>query len=429
MEVLDIHKSIRIDGDIQVPGDKSISHRAVILGSIANGITRIENFLDGEDCMRTVEAFRLLGVSITKENNCLEIHGNGKNALQEPSEPIYFGNSGTTARLMLGLLAGLSFSTVVYGDKSLSSRPMDRVLKPLKAMGVQSIGRKEAGYLPLALRGGDLHGITYEMPVNSAQVKSALLLAGLGATGVTKVIERYRTRNHTENMLKAFGANISVNGKEIEIDSSRSLSATDVFVPGDISSAAFLLSAAAIIPESSLMIRNVGINDTRAGFLDVLIQMGSKIEVTNKKTISGEPIGDIKITNAPLSGIIIEGDLVPRLIDEIPIIALLATQAEGKTIIRDAEELRVKETDRIQAIVDVLSRLGANIEATDDGMIIEGKTSLNGGEVRSYDDHRIAMMVVVASLISEDHVIIDDLSSISISYPGFMNDLQTLVGK
>jgi len=429
MPVLPNQDSIRIYGSLEVPGDKSISHRAVILGSISRGTTTINNFLDSEDCMRTVDAFRLMGVEIKKSGNTLQIDGKGKSGLEEPLEPIYFGNSGTTARLMLGLLTSLPFSSLVYGDSSLVNRPMDRVIVPLAKMGGKFIGRKQTNYLPIALDGGNLHGITYHMPVNSAQVKSAILLAGIGAKGVTKVIESYPTRNHTENMLRAFGANIKVKHNEIEVNASGVLRGTDVYVPGDISSAAFLLTAAAIIPGSSLIIKYVGINETRSGVIEVLEEMGASISIENKTVVGGELLGDIHIEYRALSGITIEGEIIPRLIDEIPIIALLATQAEGKTIIRNAEELKVKETDRIQAIVDVLTSLGAHIDATEDGMVIIGKSTLKGGTVKSYHDHRIAMMAVIASLITEGNVTIDDLSSVSISYPSFMNDLKAVIQK
>ncbi|GIO28450.1 3-phosphoshikimate 1-carboxyvinyltransferase [Ornithinibacillus bavariensis] len=427
MEALMYKRKYLIKGELQVPGDKSISHRAVILGSIANGRTEIVNFLDSEDCMRTVEAFRLMGVSIQKNDNVLIIDGKGLHGLVEPTMPLYFGNSGTTARLMLGLLSGLPFSTLVYGDKSLTKRPMERVIKPLQQMGVQTIGRKESNYLPLALRGGSLTGITYNIPVKSAQVKSALLLAGLLANGKTTVIEQGQTRNHSENMLKAFGASIEVEDNMITIDSSMSLKATDVYIPGDISSAAFLMAAAAIIPGSNLVIKNVGLNETRTGFLDVLTNMGGLYTLSNIRDSGGETIGDISITYNELTGTVISGEIVPRLIDEIPIIALLATQAKGKTIIKDASELRVKETDRIQAVVDVLTKLGANIVETKDGMEIVGGTNLTGGTVSSYDDHRIAMMIVIASLVTTDIVKVDELQSIAISYPRFMQDLESVL--
>lgn len=415
-----------IVGEIEVPGDKSISHRAVILGSMAKGATKVTNFLDGEDCMRTINAFQALGVSIEKSGTTLLIRSDGFSALKEPSTPLYFGNSGTTARLMLGILAGLPFFSTVYGDPFLTARPMDRVLIPLRKMGTIFDGRKDGSFLPLSIRGGGLEGITYTLPVKSAQVKSAILLAGLLALGQTTVIEKTTTRNHTEQMLQAFGADITSTGNEITITNQQNLVATDVRVPGDISSAAFFLVAAAIVPDSVLTLRNVGLNETRTGIIDVLIKMGANIEVLNSRSVSGELYGDIELTYTGLQGMIIEGEIIPRLIDEIPVIALLATQAEGTTIIRDATELRVKETDRIAAVVDNLSRLGATIEATEDGMIIHGKTNLHGGKVASYNDHRIAMTNAIASLITREPVILDDTSSIAISYPCFFEDLQQL---
>ncbi|WP_010095903.1 3-phosphoshikimate 1-carboxyvinyltransferase [Ornithinibacillus scapharcae] len=427
MKPIEIKGRIQIKGSVEVPGDKSISHRAIMLGSISHGTTKIDNFLEGEDCLRTVNAFRLMGVPITMSGSQVWIEGKGIQALKEPHEPIYFGNSGTTARLMLGLLASIPFSTFVYGDESLTNRPMDRVLLPLKEMGLQYIGRKNSSFLPLALKGGDLKGITYKMNVKSAQVKSAILLAGLFAQNKTKVIEDVKTRNHTENMLQAFGANIIVDGNEITIDSTQTLTAKDVFIPGDISSAAFLMAAAAIVPNSELTLKNIGLNPTRSGIIEVLIQMGANLFFSNEKIIGGEPIGDVHITYSPLTAVTIEGEMIPRLIDEIPIIALLATQAEGTTVIKNAEELRLKETDRIEAVVDVISRLGGKIEAREDGMIIEGKTPLQGASVITYHDHRIAMMSVIASLITQGNVETDDLSSISISYPNFLEDLHSVM--
>ncbi|RDW19066.1 3-phosphoshikimate 1-carboxyvinyltransferase [Oceanobacillus arenosus] len=413
-------------GELEVPGDKSISHRAVILGSIANGTTKISNFLDGEDCMRTVKAFQLMGVSIVKQESTIIIEGKGTSALKEPVEPLYFGNSGTTTRLMLGILAGLPYFTTVYGDASLTKRPMDRVINPLTEMNAIIDGRNDGSYLPLSIRGEALQGITYTLPVKSAQVKSAVLLAGLFANGETKVIENTPTRNHTENMLQAFSAAISTDGRETTITNTQTLTATNVYVPGDISSAAFFLVAGAIVPGSKLTLKNVGLNKTRTGIIDVLQAMGADLQITNQQVSGGEEFGDITITYTELSSTVIEGDIIPRLIDEIPILALLATQVEGTTVIHDAEELRVKETDRIAAVVDVLTTLGANIEATDDGMVIHGKTALTGGEIKSYNDHRIAMMGAIASLITKDDVILDDDSSIYISYPNFFEHLKDI---
>ncbi|OZU90118.1 3-phosphoshikimate 1-carboxyvinyltransferase [Virgibacillus indicus] len=418
-----------LKGEIEVPGDKSISHRAVIFGSLAKGTTKVTHFLDGEDCMRTVNAFKKMGVSIEKQGLTLTINGNGIEALTEPIEPLYFGNSGTTARLMLGLLSGLPLFTTIYGDPSLSKRPMDRVGIPLSIMGASFDGREGGSLLPLSIRGKTLNGINYTLPVKSAQVKSAILLAGLHADGETKVTENTPTRNHTENMLKAFGADLTTDGHTITVTNKNTLSAADVYVPGDISSAAFFLAAAAIIPGSKLTLKNVGLNETRTGIIDVLRAMNADIQIHNEQSGGGELFGDITIAHRKLRSTTIEGEIIPSLIDEIPIIALIATQAEGTTIIRDAEELKVKETDRIAAAADLLSTLGASVEPTDDGMIIHGKTDLTGGKVASYNDHRIAMSAVIASLIAKDEVLLDDVSSIAISYPGFFDDLAEIKSK
>lgn len=413
-------------GIIDVPGDKSISHRSIMFGSIANGTTKITNFLDGEDCLQTMRAFQAMGVKINQNGSDVTIESEGIESLQEPTAPLYFGNSGTTARLMVGLLAGFPFLTIIHGDSFLTNRPMDRVINPLRRMGAQIDGRHEGHLLPLAIRGTLLTGIHYELPVKSAQVKSAVLLAGLLADGTTTVIEKTQTRNHTENMLEAFGADITVNDDEITITNQKSLQATNIRVPGDISSAAFWLVAAAIVPRSEITLHNVGLNDTRTGIIDILNDMGAEMTTMNEQMSSGESAADIKIKQASLTGTTIEGGIIPRLIDEIPIIALLATQATGKTIIKDAEELRVKETDRIEAVVDVLSTLGADITATEDGIIIQGPTPLSGGSVSAYNDHRIAMMAVVASFIASKTVLLDDDASIAISYPDFFTDLKSL---
>lgn len=413
-------------GELQVPGDKSISHRAIMLGSLATGKTKITNFLDGEDCLRTIEIFRHLGVEIEQDHTDVEITSKGFRHFTEPKVPLYFGNSGTTARLMLGILSGLPFYSVMYGDPYLTVRPMARVVIPLTKMGAQIDGRNNGNNLPLSVRGSNLKGIRYELPVKSAQVKSALLLAGLFADGETTVIERAKTRDHTENMLKAFGANVNVNGLTVSITKQTELCPVDVTVPGDISSAAFFLVAGSIVPDSRITLRNVGLNETRTGIIEVMTKMGAKLTIENEREISGELLGDVSVQYSDLKGIDIEGEMIPKLIDEIPIIALLATQAEGTTVIKDAGELRVKETDRIHAVVDVLSTLGANIEESEDGMIIHGKSTLHEGKIKSYGDHRIAMMGVIASLISKGTVTIDDVSSIAISYPRFFDDLNVL---
>lgn len=413
-------------GELRVPGDKSISHRAIMLGSLANGETHIDNFLDGEDCLHTIEIFEQLGVTIEQSETNVRIESKGFHSFTEPLEPLYFGNSGTTARLMLGILCNLPFHTVLHGDPHLTIRPMDRVVTPLREMGAQIDGRQAGSYLPLAIRGEQLEGISYDIPVKSAQVKSAILLAGLFAKGETKVRELAKTRDHTENILHAFGANITVNENEVSVSSEGELVPVDVTVPGDISSAAFFLVAATIVPDSKLTLLNVGLNETRTGIIDVLQEMGAQLTITNERMSAGEPIGDISVAYSELHGIEISGDLIPRLIDEIPIIALLATQAHGKTVIKNAEELRVKETDRIKAVVEVLTTLGAEVEEKKDGLIIYGKSRLTGGSIKSYADHRMAMLGAIASLITEEGIVIDDVSSIAISYPTFFEHLEKI---
>lgn len=379
--------------------------------------------------MRTVHAFRQFGVSIEQNGSSLKINSSGPASFKEPLAPLYFGNSGTTARLMLGVLAGLPFFTSVYGDVSLAARPMDRVISPLKKLGAWFDGRAGGSRLPMAVRGGNLEGIHYTLPVKSAQVKSAVLLAGLFAEGVTEVIEETPSRNHSENMLQAFGADITEKNHHIRITNHKSLKATDVDVPGDISSAAFFMAAAAIVPGSKLTLTNVGLNDSRTGIIDVLQEMGASVAISNKQVTGGEAYGDVTISSQKLKGVVIKGDIIPRLIDEIPVIALVATQAEGETVIRDATELRLKETDRIKAVTDGLTRLGANVKPTEDGMIIKGITALTGGRVKAYHDHRIAMMHAVASFITKENVIIDDISSIAVSYPDFFEHLNRVTNK
>ncbi|MFD2209060.1 3-phosphoshikimate 1-carboxyvinyltransferase [Virgibacillus halophilus] len=416
-------------GKIRIPGDKSISHRSVMLASLAEGESHITNFLSGEDCMRTIEIFRAMGVKIEQSGSNVTIEGKGVHQLAEPAVPLYFGNSGTTARLMLGILAGLPFFTTVYGDSSLTRRPMNRVIHPLKKMGASIDGAKQASYLPLAIRGRDLQAMTYELPVRSAQVKSALLLAGLFANGDTTIMEMAPTRNHTENMLRAMGVPIEVQDEKcITMTSGHTLRGKDIEVPGDISSAAFFLVAAAITPGSHIELINVGLNETRTGLLQVLQEMGADLKISNVHASGGEMIGDIEISYHELKAVDIGGSLIPKLIDELPVIALLATQAEGVTTIYDAEELKVKETDRIKAVYETLSELGADIRPTDDGLIIRGKTTLQGGSTKSYHDHRIAMMTAIASIIASDEVQIDDLSCVAISYPEFFSHLDKLLG-
>lgn len=420
-----LNQSLR--GSIKIPGDKSISHRAIILGSLAKGTTKISNFLTSDDCMHTIDTFRHLGVSITQNDTTVEINSEGHTALTEAKNPLYFGNSGTTARLLTGLLASLPLFSTIYGDPHLTERPMARVVEPLRQMGAHIYGRDHGQLLPLAIDGRKLTGMTYHLPVKSAQVKSALLFAGLFATGKTTVIEKAITRDHTERMLRAFGANLTIDRLKVTIQPSTTLRGSEIYVPGDISSAAFFLVAAAIVPDSHMTLRKVGLNPTRTGIIDVMKKMGASISFQNEQQLNHEPFGDIIVQSTQLQGTTIAGDLIPRLIDEIPVIALLATQANGKTVIKDAAELRVKETDRIRAVVEVLQAFGANVTETDDGMIINGPTPLKGADVSAYYDHRMAMMVTIASLITEGNVTIDDDSAINISYPQFFTHLNELI--
>ncbi|MCA1063178.1 3-phosphoshikimate 1-carboxyvinyltransferase [Rossellomorea sp. AcN35-11] len=413
-------------GEIQVPGDKSISHRAVMFGSVAEGETVIHNFLMGEDCLSTIDCFRKLGVDIQVDDGEVRVKGKGWDHLTEPDRILDVGNSGTTTRLIMGILAGRPFHSVLIGDDSIAKRPMKRVTGPLKEFGTVIDGRSEGNFTPLSIRGGNLKGIRYTLPVASAQVKSALLLAGLQAEGTTEIQEPEKTRNHTENMIIEFGGHIERQGDTIKVKGGQVLRGTEIYVPGDISSAAFFMVAAAIIPDSRVLLKNVGLNETRVGIIKVMKQMGASIEITEKSN-TGEPLGDILVSSSDLTGIEIGGDLIPTLIDEIPVIALLASQAKGKTVIKDAEELKVKETNRIDAIVQELGKLGADILGTEDGMIIEGKTPLHGGNVHSWGDHRIGMTLAVASLITDSDVYLEGADAVNISYPAFFEHINHLL--
>ncbi|MBN8234673.1 3-phosphoshikimate 1-carboxyvinyltransferase [Halobacillus kuroshimensis] len=417
----------QLQGTMSVPGDKSISHRSVIFSGLAEGTSHITNFLTGEDCLRTVEAFREMGVRIDQQDDRLTVYGRGIQGLKEPSSPLNFGNSGTTARLMSGILAGLPLFTTAFGDASLSKRPMDRVVVPLKQMGADITGRDENRLLPLAFRGRKLEGTVHELTVRSAQVKSALLLAGMLADGETKVVELGQTRNHTEMLLPEFGVNLNVEGAAITIEGGQQPQASDIKIPGDISSAAFFIVAASIVPGSDLIIKDVGLNATRDGIIQAMKKMGADIETDIHTYIGREPVGDVRVRSSRLKALQLDGELIPNLIDEIPIIALAATQAEGTTVIKDAEELKFKETDRIEAVVTTLTKLGAEVEATEDGMVIHGGASLTGGSVHSYGDHRIGMMGAVASLISAEPVTIQDKDCINISYPSFFEHLNEVL--
>ncbi|WP_270179045.1 3-phosphoshikimate 1-carboxyvinyltransferase [Alkalihalobacillus sp. CinArs1] len=421
-----IMKATRLQGSITIPGDKSISHRAVMFGAMAKGTSRISNFLPGEDCLSTISCFEQMGVSIEHEGTSVVVHGRGIEALQEPNELLNVGNSGTTFRLMMGVLAGRPFYSVLAGDDSIAKRPMNRVSIPLKEMGATIDGRDDGTYAPISIRGGQLIGMNYSSPVASAQVKSAILLAGLQAKGTTSVTETHRSRNHTENMLESFGVKVNRDGLTVGVEGGQELKATDVEVPGDISSAAFFLVAGAIVPHSTVTLLNVGINHTRSGIIDVLEQMGADLTIQNRRVINQEEVADLTIKTSDLTGITIEGEMIPRLIDEIPIIALLATKAKGKTVIKDAEELKVKETNRIDAVVDALSALGAAIKGTEDGMIIEGTDRLKGATLSSLGDHRIGMMLAVAGCITESELTLEKPEAIKVSYPGFFDHMKQL---
>ncbi|PFH82118.1 3-phosphoshikimate 1-carboxyvinyltransferase [Bacillus sp. AFS088145] len=420
-------EKIRLVGDVTIPGDKSISHRAIMFGSLAKGTTRITNFLLGEDCLSTIACFRKLGVQIEVSEDEVVVYGKGIEGLKEAHEVLDVGNSGTTARLMMGILSGLPFHSVIIGDESIGKRPMKRVTKPLKMMGTSIDGREDATYTPISIRGGSLNSISYASPVSSAQVKSSILLAGLFAKGTTTVTEPEKSRDHTERMLKAFGCELVVDGNKVSIHGNQELTATDVIVPGDISSAAFFLVAGSIIPNSEILLKNVGVNPTRTGILTVLERMGANITLEDEKVVNGEPIANIRVKSSNLKSTVIGGAEIPTCIDELPILALAAALADGETIIKDAEELRVKETDRIQTVVTELTNLGVSIEATKDGMIIQGNSSLIGANVNSHGDHRMGMMLSIAALLAKGDTIIENTECIAVSFPNFKEQLNELI--
>lgn len=428
MKTMD-YKRPSLRGEIQVPGDKSISHRSVMFGAIAEGTTTVDGFLLGEDCLATIDCFRKLGVKIDVDDTNVKIESAGMDAWEEPREVLYTGNSGTTTRLMLGILAGTKLHTIMTGDASIGKRPMRRVVDPLRQMGAQIAGRDGGQFTPVAIQGTELSAIDYTMPVASAQVKSAILLAGLRAKGTTIVRESEVSRDHTERMLRQFGAKVEARDGVVSFEGGQKLKGTHVSVPGDISSAAFFLVAGTIAQESEVVLKNVGVNETRAGIIDVLQAMGADMDVVLNDTQAAEPTATITVRTSNLKGTTIEGGIIPRLIDEIPVLALLATQAQGKTVIKDAEELKVKETDRITAVVTELKKLGADIEATDDGMIINGPTKLHGASLQSYGDHRIGMMAAVAALITDGPITLDDAGCIAVSYPEFFEHIDLLISK
>ena len=415
-----------LKGRIRVPGDKSISHRSIIFGSLAKGVTTVRDILRGEDVLSTMQVFRDLGVQIEDDGNLVKIHGIGFEGLQAPKNKLDMGNSGTSIRLISGVLAGQDFKAEMFGDDSLSKRPMDRVTIPLRQMGVEIAGRTERDLPPLKMKGSrELKSIHYQLPVASAQVKSALIFAALQAQGESVIIEKEITRNHTEDMIVQFGGQIEVKGKEIRIQGGQEFTAQEVTVPGDISSAAFWLVAGLIVPDSKIVLENVGINETRTGILEVIEAMGGRMTLSDVDPVAKS--ATITVETSELKGTEIGGEIIPRLIDELPIIALLATQAQGRTVIRDAEELKVKETDRIQVVADALNSMGAAITPTEDGMIIEGKTPLHGAQVNTLGDHRIGMMTAIAALLAQSgQVELERSEAIKTSYPSFFSDLEVL---
>lgn len=422
-----IEKARSLKGKIQMPGDKSISHRAVMLGSLAEGTTEITNFLQGADCLSTIECFQKMGVRIENTPEKITIYGKGLHGLKKPKGTLYTGNSGTTTRIISGILAGQEFVTTLNGDATIQKRPMNRIIEPLSMMGASITSINGNGCAPLFIIGQPLTGIHYQSPVASAQVKSSVLLAGLYAEGETSVTEPVLSRNHTEIMLNYFGAKVKSEGTTASVSENPVLEGQRVCVPGDISSAAYFIAAGLLVPNSEILIKNVGINETRAGILKVVKDMGGNVEILNVRR-NGEPTADLFVHSSSLHGTTIEGDIIPTLIDELPVIAIMGAFAEGKTVIRDAAELKVKESDRIAIMVENLSALGCEIEALPDGMIIHGGKTLHTATVDSCYDHRIAMSFAIAALCIDGGVDIKGAEVVSISYPKFFEDLQKLQG-
>ena len=421
------HKVTSLKGEVTIPGDKSISHRAVMFGSLAEGTTEVTNFLQGADCLSTISCFRKLGIQIENTADRILIHGKGLHGLSESSETLDTGNSGTTTRLISGILAGQSFTTFLNGDASIQTRPMKRIMTPLSMMGADITSLNGNNCAPLRICGGHLHGITYQSPVASAQVKSCVLLAGLYADAPTSVTEPVLSRNHTELMLAGFGAKVTSSGTTATIEPEPDLKGMKIEVPGDISSAAYFIAAGLIIPNSEILVKNVGINPTRDGILRVAIEMGGGITILNEKISGGEPTCDLLVRSSSLKGVTVGGEIIPTLIDEIPMIAVMACFAEGTTIIKDAQELKVKESNRIDTVVTNLKAMGAHIEATDDGMIIEGGYPLHGAVIDSQLDHRIAMSFAIGALGADGETTIEGADCVKISYPEFYETLEILI--
>ena len=410
-------------GEVTIPGDKSISHRAVMLGAISEGTTRITNFLRGADCLSTIACFRKMGIDIEESPDQILVHGKGLHGLQAPADILDAGNSGTTTRLISGILAGQSFESTLTGDASIQKRPMKRIITPLTMMGADVESLSGDGCAPLRIRGSHLKGIDYHSPVASAQVKSCILLAGLYTDSVTSVTEPYVSRDHSERMLSSFGAALKTDGCTVSIQPEPRLMGQEVAVPGDISSAAYFIAAALLVPGSELLIKNVGINPTRDGILRICRRMGADITILNRREHGREPVADLLVKHSPLKGTVIEGAVIPTLIDELPILAVMATFAEGSTVIRDAQELKVKESNRLDILVHHLSAMGADITGTEDGMVINGGRPLHGAVLESHLDHRIAMSFAVAGIAAQGETEILQADCVDISYPGFYRDL------
>ncbi len=415
-----------LKGEVTVPGDKSISHRTIMFGALSKGTTEVTNFLQGADCFSTIDCFRRLGISIENTPEKILIHGKGLHGLSKPDTVLDVGNSGTTTRLISGILAGQTFETTLNGDDSIQSRPMKRIMEPLSLMGAHITSIHGNDCAPLRIVGAPLHGIHYHSRVASAQVKSCVLLAGLYADCPTSVTEPELSRNHTELMLRGFGANVTCEGKTATILPDPELTGQKIEVPGDISSAAYFIAAGLLVPGSEILIKNVGVNPTRDGILRVCKAMGADITLQNKRENGGEPVADILVRHSNLKAVTIEGEIIPTLIDELPMIAVMACFAQGTTIIKDAAELKVKESNRIEVMTDNLSRMGAHVTATDDGMMIEGGYPLHGAGIDSHLDHRIAMSFAVAALAAEGETEIKDADCVKISYPAFYEDLSKL---
>ena len=423
---MEIQKLNKLHGTLTIPGDKSISHRAVMFGALAQGTTRITHFLEGADCLSTISCFQAMGIHIQKNKDEVLVEGKGLHGLKAPLDILDVGNSGTTTRLISGILAGQDFTSQLTGDASIRQRPMGRIITPLSLMGAQITSQNQNGCAPLTIQGGHLHGIHYQSPVASAQVKSCVLLAGMYADAPTSVTEPVLSRNHTELMLNYFGAQVTSKGTTASILPQPDLKARDITVPGDISSAAYFIAAGLLVPGSEILLCNVGINPTRDGLLRVCQAMGGDITLLNVRN-DGEPTADLLIRSSSLHGTEIKGEIIPTLIDEIPMIAVMAAFADGTTVIRDAAELKVKESDRIQVMTDNLTRMGADVEALPDGMIIHGGKPLHGATIDSHKDHRIAMSFAVAGGICEGPLTITDGECVNISYPEFYTDLYSLL--